>query len=299
MNTEQYKYNRKKYLWILLLFIVFIVVWIAAFNRIKGNMSKADKKSLMIQDSLAGNPYATEVIGELYLFCMYEADEGGVVSNDLFADESEYTYYQKYDLIGNNNKPMDSEWKINLAKMKGNDVLAQSVNEYHRELYNREKEKMKKRQKEVIANSREISYMEPEGYTGNVRTAGAFEWGNILTVIDMSGNTLNSCVEMPANFNKATGKRYEISDLFNTDDYREALVKIAADYYADGITWGQSWSKALEHGYPLTFAITCKGLLLGDGYKERTALIRWEDMRDILSPEFAEEVLVYSDWNND
>ena len=39
-------------------------------------------------------------------------------------------------------------------------------------------------------------------------------------------------------------------------------------------------------------------LLLSEGFRGCTALVEWRDMKDILSPEFISEVLVYADWKD-
>ena len=48
-----------------------------------------------------------------------------------------------------------------------------------------------------------------------------------------------------------------------------------------------------------TYLIYYHGLWIGEAYENTYALVKWEDMRDILSPEFVSDVLVYTDWNSD
>ena len=244
-----------------------------------------------------GNPYSTEVLAESYLHDLYEANLGADAEEiPLIANEA-WEYARHYDLILHDDHPASSDWTIQLLGMEGTDALAQSVNAYHEELYRMEKARLEERQQEAIENSGEISWMWFGAYNGDLLTRAAYTWGNIVTVVDVEDRFSSAdCLELPANFNKTTGERYELSDLFCTQDYQERLLQIIEEKYEDGAVWSRNLSSRWEYyGRPI-FGITYRGLLLSEGFNGRTALVEWRDMKDILSPEFISEVLVYADW---
>ena len=258
------------------------------------------EKKLLIWPGLRyseGNPYSTEVLAESYLHDLYEANLGVDAEEiPLIANEA-WEYARHYDLILHDDHPASSDWTIQLLGMEGTDALAQSVNAYHEELYRMEKARLEERQQEAIENSGEISWMWFGAYNGDLLTRAAYTWGNIVTVVDVEDRFSSAdCLELPANFNKTTGERYELSDLFCTQDYQERLLQIMAEKYEDGALWSSRLSRRWEYYGRLIFGITYRGLLLSEGFNGRTALVEWRDMKDILSPEFISEVLVYADW---
>lgn len=261
-------------------------------------LSPIEKKSLdwPVLCYSEGNPYSTEVLSESYLHDLYEANLGADAEEiSLIANEA-WEYARHYDLILHDDYPASSDWTIRLLGMEGTDALAQSVNAYHEELYRAGKADLEERQKWAIENSREISWTAFGDYNGDLLTRAAYTWGNIVTVVDVKDRFFSAgCLELPANFNKTTGERYELSDLFRMQDYQERLLQIIAEKYEDGALWSSRLSRRWEEGW-LIFGITYRGLLLSEGFNGRVALAEWRDMKDILSPEFISEVLVYADW---
>lgn len=280
-----------------------VILWIgiaasAAALTAAIRLSPIEKKSLdwPVLCYSEGNPYSTEVLSESYLHDLYEANLGADAEEiPLIANEA-WEYARHYDLILHDDYPVSSDWTIRLLGMEGTDALAQSVNAYHEELYRVGKADLEERQKWAIENSREISWTAFGAYNGDLLTRAAYTWGNIVTVVDVKDRFSSAdCLELPANFNKTTGERYELSDLFRTQDYQERLLQIIAEKYEDGALWSSRLSRRWEEGW-LIFGITYRGLLLSEGFNGRVALVEWRDMKDILSPEFISEVLVYADW---
>lgn len=188
--------------------------------------------------------------------------------------------------------------KIQLAEMKGTDALAQAVNRYHEELYESRKAQMQVFQEEAAAMDAE-EVRDNFGKThANLFTMAAFRWGNLFTVVDMDYVGYKGCgIEMSASFNMTTGEKYEFEDLFQGENYREELLKII-NKEADRNEYFFWWYDDLEPG-GFTYLISYHGLLIGEAYESTYALVKWEDLRDILSPEFVSDVLVYTDWNSD
>ena len=265
-------------------------------------LSPKEKKSLVdpLLRHSEGNPYSSEVLSESYLQDLYEANLGADAEEiPLIANEA-WEYARHYDLILHDDHPASSDWTIRLLGMEGTDALAQSVNAYHEELYRMEKAHLEERQKWAIENSSELSWTDFGAYNGDLLTKAAYTWGNIVTVVDVMDHvSFGGFLELPANFNKTTGKRYELADLFCTQDYQERLLQIMAEKYEDGAMWGSRLSRSTswEEGWPI-FGITYRGLLLSEGFHGFTALVEWRDIKDILSPAFISEVLVYADWED-
>ncbi len=211
-----------------------------------------------------------------------------------FVDDSDrFAYYEKYDPL--HDEHCNAIWEILLAEMKGTDTLAQAVNQYHEELYESQKAQMQEHQEEVMAMSIEDFRAGINGsqYSDDICTMAAFQWGNIFTVVDMADTMYTGCYIVPANFNSTTGERYEFEDLFCTENYRKELLKII-EKEADENEYFFWWGDDLEPG-EFSFIVSYHGLLIGDNVKPWYALIKWEDLKDILSPEFVSEVLVYAD----
>ncbi len=239
--------------------------------------------------------------GEDYLVPIVEGNRGffSEMNGAWFVDDSDrFYYYEEYEPLHDGYGA--GVWEIRLGEMKGDGKLAQAVNRYHEELYESRKAEMKAFQEEVTALSAE-DLQEWDDFwkaNANIFTMAAFRWGNLFTVVNMDYVGYKSCGIVPAaSFNITTGEKYEIGDLFCTENYREELLEIiekeaVRNEYFD---W---WDDDLQPG-GFTYLISYHGLLIGETYGTRYVLVKWEDMRDILSPEFVSDVLVYADWNND
>ena len=239
------------------------------------------------------NPYAldTETITGGYLYVIFEANKGCNANGEWFIDGSDrFTYYEVYDPLSDEYR--SAYWEISLSEMKGTDKLAQAVNEYHAELFESQKIMMQEKQREVTAMSIDdyLKYMNGSHYSANIRTKASFEWGNIFTVVDMEDTYYSTCTAVPANFNKVTGEKYELADLFNTEDYKEKLVEIIRHKFGD--TYALWWVVEFKHSF--SFAITYHGLLLCENGTSKTLLIEWGELEDILSQEFISDVLEHT-----
>ncbi len=234
-----------------------------------------------------------------YHYIKAEASGEKETEEQWFLDDSDrFYYYEEYEPLHDGYGA--GVWEIRLGEMKGDGKLAQAVNRYHEELYESRKAEMKAFQEEVTALSAE-DLQEWDDFwkaNANIFTMAAFRWGNLFTVVNMDYVGYKSCGIVPAaSFNITTGEKYEIGDLFYTENYREELLEIiekeaVRNEYFD---W---WDDDLQPG-GFTYLISYHGLLIGETYGTRYVLVKWEDMRDILSPEFVSDVLVYADWNND
>ena len=234
-------------------------------------------------------------------YCYIEAEAGGEKETEekWFVDNSDrFSYYAECDLEQPYEGYGAGVWEIQLAEMKGTDALAQAVNRYHEELYESRKAQMQVFQEEAAAMDAE-EVRDNFGKThANLFTMAAFRWGNLFTVVDMDYVGYKGCgIEMSASFNMTTGEKYEFEDLFQGENYREELLKII-NKEADRNEYFFWWYDDLEPG-GFTYLISYHGLLIGEAYESTYALVKWEDLRDILSPEFVSDVLVYTDWNSD
>lgn len=228
-----------------------------------------------------------------------EADGEKETEEKWFVDNSDrFSYYAECEL----EQPFEGYgagvWEIQLAEMKGTDTLAQAVNRYHEELYESRKAQMQVFQEKAAAMTAE-EVLDYFGKTHvNLFTMAAFRWGNLFTVVDMDYVGYKDCgIELSASFNMITGEKYEFDDLFQGENYREELLEIIRkeDDTNEYFYW---WIDDLEPG-GFTYLISYHGLLIGDIFDAKYVLVKWEDLRDILSPEFVSDVLVYTDWNND
>ena len=232
-----------------------------------------------------------------------EAEAGGEKETEMeekwFVDDSDrFSYYAECEL----EQPFEGYgagvWEIRLGEMKGDSKLAQAVNRYHEELYEGQKAQMQVFQEEAVAmDAGEVRDNFWKTHV-NLFTMAAFRWGNLFTVVDMDYVGYKSCgIEMSASFNMTTGEKYEFDDLFQGENYREELLDIIRkeDGRNEYFHW---WIDDLEPG-GFTYLISYHGLLIGDIIDAKYVLVKWEDMKDILSPEFVSDVLVYADWNND
>lgn len=230
-----------------------------------------------------------------------KAEAGGEKETEekWFVDDSDrFSYYAECELEQPYEGYGAGVWEIQLAEMKGTDALAEAVNRYHEELYESRKAQMQVFQEEAAAMDAE-EVRDNFGKThANLFTMAAFRWGNLFTVVDMDYVGYKGCgIEMSASFNMTTGEKYEFEDLFQGENYREELLDIIRkeDDRNEYFHW---WIDDLEPG-GFTYLISYHGLLIGDIIDAKYILVKWEDMRDILSPEFVSDVLVYADWNND
>lgn len=230
-----------------------------------------------------------------------KAEAGGEKETEekWFVDDSDrFSYYAECELEQPYEGYGGAVWEIQLAEMKGTDALAEAVNRYHEELYESRKAQMQVFQEEAAAMDAE-EVRDNFGKThSNLFTMAAFRWGNLFTVVDMDYVGYKDCgIEMSASFNMTTGEKYEFDDLFQGENYREELLDIIRkeDDRNEYFHW---WIGDLEPG-GFTYLISYHGLLIGDIIDAKYVLVKWEDMRDILSPEFVSDVLVYADWNND
>lgn len=222
-------------------------------------------------------------------------DEEKKTEERWFVDDSDRFYYYEED------EPVQGGyggglWEIQLGEMQGDSKLAQAVNRYHEELYESRKAQMQEFQEEVTAmDAEDFAYDDTLFWKANANlfTMAAFRWGNLFSVVDMEYVGYKSCRIVPASFHITTGERYEIGDLFCVEDYRAELLRIIEKEAGENeyFYW---WEDDLKPG-SFTYLISYQGLFIGDVFGDRYVLIKWEDMRDILSPEFVEEVLLDSD----
>lgn len=261
---------------------------------IADSVSKAAENEDIVSEKIdSTNPYALykETFSGAYLYDIYEANKGSNADGDWFIDDSErFTYYEVYDPLNNEN--LNIEWEIELSEMKETNQLARTVNEYHAELFEGQKKKMQEEQQKIMSMEvDDLDYYWAQ-YSSNIHTMASFEWGNIFTVVDMKDTHYRGCSAVVANFNKVSGKKYDIDDLFDTEDYKDKLLEIIkqeSDGYDDG------WERSLKSD---TFSVMIGycGLLLIDKYPARTFFIEWDKLKDILSKEAYSELEIDKGW---
>lgn len=226
-----------------------------------------------------------------------KAEAGGEKETEekWFVDDSDrFSYYAECELEQPYEGYGSGVWEIQLAEMKGTDALAEAVNRYHEELYESRKAQMQIFQEEAAAmDAEEVQDSFWKTHT-NLFTMAAFRWGNLFTVVDMDDVGYKGCgIEMSASFNATTGEKYEFENLFQGENYREELLEIIRkeNERNEYFNW---WIDDLEPG-GFTYLISYHGLLIGEAYESKYVLVKWEDLRDILSPEFVSDVLVDTD----
>ncbi len=247
------------------------------------------------EESQCPDTVQEETDSEDYLVLIRAANRGifSEINGAWFVEDSDrFAYCETYRLPHDGRCSVTG--KIQLAEMKGTDALAEAVNRYHEELYESQKAQMQVFQEEAAAMDAE-EVRDNFGKThANLFTMAAFRWGNLFTVVDMDYVGYKGCgIEMSASFNMTTGEKYEFDDLFQGENYREELLDIIRkeDDRNEYFHW---WIDDLEPG-GFTYLISYHGLLIGDITDAKYVLVKWEDLRDILSPEFVSDVLAYAD----
>ena len=107
-----------------------------------------------------------------------------------------FVYHKQFDPLHDEN--LNFEWSIELSEMEGTDPLSDSLNQYHRELFEEQKTLMEAHQKEMME-------MEPDEirdrwmsirFSNNLSTRASFKWGNVFTVVDMENTIRNRRKEL-------------------------------------------------------------------------------------------------------
>ncbi len=250
--------------------------------------SEDDKKSNETYDPVeeSNNPYAEyrETFSGYYLYDIYETNKKSEADGDWFVEGSEkFAYHKQFDPLHDEN--LNFEWSIELSEMEGTDPLSDSLNQYHRELFEEQKTLMETHQKEMME-------MEPDEirdrwmsirFSNNLSTRASFKWGNVFTVVDMENTQDRRCWPIIANFNSVSGKRYELEDLFCIENYREKLSEIVRE--EKNVPGGLSES--------FSFLMGDQGLLLMDASWppiEPLPLIEWEILEDMMAPEIWKDI---------
>lgn len=278
------KLRSHKKLWIILFFSVGAMILMAVNkNDNRENRSIEEGNCVRITEK-EENPYSTETSVGFYLYDIFEANRGSCSGKEWYSDES-FQYYEIFDPLQDEHYNM--EWEITLLKLQDAIPVADKFNQYHESLFEKEKEEMVKLYEEGTAQYKEGLSPDFSYYSRNLRTEACYSWGSFFTVVDVANvhmSQTGGCSIITANFNKSSGKQYQLDDLFIVKDYKKRLLMKMEAQYQEEIYLVNDWSDCLNED-EVTFLLTFKGLMLIDNFEQRTFLFEWNELEDILCRE--------------
>lgn len=235
------------------------------------------------------NPYSRETTVGFYLNDIFEANRGSYTSKDLSQEDS-FEYYEIFNPLQDDHYCM--EWEINLLKLQGSDSIISEFNNYHESLFKKEKEEMVKLYEEGRTQFEEGMQPNFNYYSRNLRTESYYSWGSFFTVVDVANVHMSKkggCSVITANFNRISGKKYEMGDLFMIQDYKNwLLMKIEARYQEEGYMV-MDWNYCLNKD-EISFLLTFKGFMLIDNFEQRTFLLEWDELEDVLCQDIVRDL---------
>lgn len=179
------------------------------------------------------------------------------------------------------------EWKVELVKMTGNTVLAEAVNHFHEILFENSVKEMKQLAQEGSGLFYMGEHVDFRHYSRNIHTIKCFYWGKVFTVVDVKNThmpMIGGVSIISANFNVETGKKYELADLYEKDNYFEWILSEIEKRYPKQEYLVKNWKACFERNN-FTFLMAEHGLVLVDNFSQNVELMEWECMENILNQE--------------
>lgn len=250
-------------------------------NIVKNNFVRITEKEI--------NPYSSETTVGFYLYDIFEANRGSFTNKNKFTNEV-FNYYKIFNPLQDDNYNM--EWSINLIKLEGSTPLANKFNDFHKLLFEIKKEEMITMYEEGVMKYERGMNPDFSYYSRNLRTEAYYCWSSFFTVVDVENVHMSQkggCSVITGNFNISLGKQYKLNELFIIENYKKWLLTKIESQYKEQNYLINDWEDVLNQE-DIRFLMCFKGLMLIDNFSQRTFLIEWDELEDILSEEIANVV---------
>ena len=247
----------------------------------KGNAGVEGINGVKITES-EKNPYSSEETVGFFMVDIFEAYRGCYIIEDYFEKE-DFFYHDIFSPDQDEGYYM--EWKVELVKMTGNTVLAEAVNHFHEILFENSVKEMKQLAQEGSGLFYMGEHVDFRHYSRNIHTIKCFYWGKVFTVVDVKNThmpMIGGVSIISANFNVETGKKYELADLYEKDNYFEWILSEIEKRYPKQEYLVKNWKACFERNN-FTFLMAEHGLVLVDNFSQNVELMEWECMENILN----------------